>query len=702
MTRTDPPASDPAEAALRALPGVGPRVCEKLARLGIFRIDHLLLHLPRAYEDRTRVISLDALRPNVRCMVEGVVQDARVEFYRGRRLRVRLADDSPGLLELCFMRFSPFQQEQLVPGARVRCFGEVKLWRRTFRMFHPEYELVAPGASGHAAASLTPVYPATEGLAQISLRKLIRRALEWAEAHPAQLEHPVWEDLFRKQGLPGFAEALRRLHEPEVGLDMETLLSESDPARQRLIVEELAAYHLSFIRLRSRAEQRQADSFPGDNELIRQFLERLPFRLTQAQQRVIEEIRQDLARNHPMMRLLQGDVGSGKTIVALVAALCVTASDAQVAVMAPTELLAEQHYRSFWEWLFPLNIPVAFLSSSQTGKQRAEEKARIRSHQARIVIGTHALIQEDVSFDRLGLLIIDEQHRFGVHQRLALRRKGEGKETHPHQLIMTATPIPRSLAMTFYADLDASILDEMPPGRKPVKTAVMAEDRRDELMERIREACREGRQAYWVCTLVEESEALQGEAAESTWRRLCQALPELEVGLVHGRMKAPDKDRVMQRFKSGEVQLLVATTVIEVGVDVPNASLMVVENAERLGLAQLHQLRGRVGRSSEQSSCVLLYKSPLSENARTRIQIMRETTDGFEIAQRDLHLRGPGQLLGARQAGEMVFRVADLSRDEQQLKRVQRIAQDFIRKDPEAVEPIMERWLGDSRSLGSV
>ncbi|MCY3852521.1 MAG: ATP-dependent DNA helicase RecG [Gammaproteobacteria bacterium] len=702
MTRTDSPASDPAEAALRALPGVGPRVCEKLARLGIFRIDHLLLHLPRAYEDRTRVISLDALRPNVRCMVEGIVQDARVEFYRGRRLRVKLADDSSGMLELCFMRFSPFQQEQLVPGARVRCFGEVKLWRRTLRMFHPEYELVAPGTSEHAAASLTPVYPATEGLAQISLRKLIRRALEWAEAHPAQLEHPAWEDLFRKQGLPGFTEALRRLHEPEVGLDMETLLSESDPARQRLIVEELAAYHLSFIRLRSRVEQRQADSFPGGDELIRQFLERLPFQLTQAQERVIEEIRQDLTRNHPMMRLLQGDVGSGKTIVALVAALCVTASDAQVAVMAPTELLAEQHYRSFWEWLLPLNIPVAFLSSSQTGKQRAEEKARIRSHRARIVIGTHALIQEDVSFDRLGLLIIDEQHRFGVHQRLALRRKGEGKETHPHQLIMTATPIPRSLAMTFYADLDASILDEMPPGRKPVKTAVMAEDRRDELMERIREACREGRQAYWVCTLVEESEALQCEAAESTWQRLCQALPELEVGLVHGRMKAPDKDRVMQRFKSGEVQLLVATTVIEVGVDVPNASLMVVENAERLGLAQLHQLRGRVGRSSEQSSCVLLYKSPLSENARTRIQIMRETTDGFEIAQRDLHLRGPGQLLGVRQAGEMVFRVADLSRDEQQLKRVQRIAQDFIRKDPEAVEPIMERWLGDSRRLGSV
>ena len=702
MPSTDPSASDPAVAALLALPGVGPRVREKLARLGISRIDHLLLHLPRAYEDRTRLVSLDALRPNVRCMVEGIVQQARVEFYGGRRLRVKLADDSPGVLELCFMRFSSFQQEQLVPGTRVRCFGEIKLWRRSFRMFHPEYELVPPGAPSGAAESLTPVYPATEGLAQISLRKLIGRALDWADAHRAQLEHPAWESLFRKQGLPGFTEALRRLHEPDVGVEVETLLSESDPARQRLIMEELAAYQLGFARLRDRTEQRRADPVAGGDELIRQLLERLSFRLTRAQERVIEEIRQDLAQGHPMMRLLQGDVGSGKTIVALMAALCVIASDAQVAVMAPTELLAEQHYRNFWEWLFPLKIQVAFLSSSQTRKRREEERARIRSHQARIVIGTHALIQEGVTFDRLGLLVIDEQHRFGVHQRLALRRKGEAGDIYPHQLIMTATPIPRSLAMTFYGDLSASTLDEMPPGRKPVRTAVMADDRRDDLMQRIREACQHGRQAYWVCTLVEESEALQCEAAESTWAKLCQTLPEFEVGLVHGRMKAPDKDRVMQRFKKGEVQLLVATTVIEVGVDVPNASLMVIENAERLGLAQLHQLRGRVGRSSQQSSCVLLYKAPLSENARARIQIMRETTDGFEIARRDLQLRGPGQLLGVRQAGEMVFRVADLSRDEQQLQRVCQLARDFIRTDPEAVEGIMERWLGDAGKLGAV
>ena len=702
MPPIDSSAPDPAVAALLALPGVGPQIRGKLERLGIFRIDHLLLHLPRAYEDRTRRLPLNALRPGIRCLVEGVVQQARVEFHGGRRLRVKLADDSPGMLELCFMRFSPFQQEQLVPGARVRCFGEVKLWRRSFRMFHPEYELVSSRTPSGPASGLTPVYPATEGLAQISLRKLIRRALDWAESHRMQLEHPVWESLLRGQGLPGFTESLRRLHEPDAGVAMETLLSESDPARKRLIVEELAAYQLSFARLRERAEQRQAQSVTGGDKLIQKLRVRLPFALTRAQDRVIEEIRQDLARPQPMMRLLQGDVGSGKTLVALAAALCVVDSGAQVAVMAPTELLAEQHYRSFWEWLFPLEIQVAFLSSGQTRKQREEEKARIRNHQAPIVIGTHALIQQDVIFDQLGLLIIDEQHRFGVHQRLALRRKGETETTRPHQLIMTATPIPRSLAMTFYADLDSSILDEVPPGRKPVKTAVMADDRREELMQRIRSACRQGRQAYWVCTLVEESEVLQCEAAESSWKRLCQSLPETNVGLVHGRMKAPDKDRVMQRFKNGEIQLLVATTVIEVGVDVPNASLMVVENAERLGLAQLHQLRGRVGRGSQQSSCVLLYKPPLSENARTRIQIMRETTDGFEVARRDLQLRGPGHLLGVRQAGEMVFRVADLSRDENLLDQVCRLAREFIRKDPDAVEGIMERWLGESRNLGSV
>ncbi len=702
MTRTDPPVSDPAEAALTALPGVGPRIREKLARLGITRIDHLLLHLPRAYEDRTRLAPLDALRPGVRCMVEGVVRDVRVESYRGRRLRVRLGDDSPGALELCFMRFSSFQRDQLAPGTRVRCFGEIKLWRRSFRMYHPEFEPVAEGSSPAGADHLTPVYSTTDGLAQISLRKLIRRALDWAEENQEWLEWPVWEDLFRSQGLPGFIEALRRLHEPDAKRDAASPLSEADPDRQRLIVEELAAYHLSFIRLRDQVERRPAESFPGGEELTRKFLERLPFPLTRAQERVIREIQKDLARSHPMMRLLQGDVGSGKTVVALAAALCVTASNAQVAVMAPTELLAEQHYRSFWNWLFPLGISVALLSSGQTRKRKELEKARVRGHQARVVVGTHALIQEDVRFDRLGLLIIDEQHRFGVHQRLALRRKGEGGETHPHQLIMTATPIPRSLAMTFYADLDSSILDELPPGRKPVQTAVMAEDRRDELMRRIREACGGGRQAYWVCTLVEESEALQCEAAESAWDRLRRSLPELEVGLVHGRMKASDKDHVMRRFKNGEIQLLVATTVIEVGVDAPNASLMVIENAERLGLAQLHQLRGRVGRSSEQSSCVLLYKAPLSETARARIQIMRETTDGFEIARKDLRLRGPGQLLGVRQAGEKVFRVADLSRDERQLRRVQRIAREIVQKEPEAVEPILERWLGESRRLGAV
>ena len=702
MGRTEPAAADPAVAALLELPGVGPRVREKLGRLGIARIDHLLLHLPRDYEDRTRTVPLDQLRPGERCRVEGVVSGARVELYRGRRLRVQLADDTGAALELYFMRFSAFQQEQLVPGARVRCFGEARLWRRALRMFHPEYELLSADAAAGGAEILTPLYPATEGLAQISLRKLIGRALDWAERSRGVLEHSGWEALFLAEGLPGFVEALRRLHEPAAGLRVEDVLAETYPPRQRLILEELLAYQLSFARLRGRAERCRAAPIAGGEELFERLQAQLPFRLTAAQSRVIGEIRADLARPRPMMRLLQGDVGSGKTLVAAAAALQAAAGGRQAALMAPTELLAEQHARNFRGWLEPLDVGFEFLAGSQSRREQQQAKQRLRAHRASVVVGTHALIQEDVAFDRLGLLIIDEQHRFGVHQRLALRRKGEAEDLQPHQLIMTATPIPRSLAMTFYADLDHSVLDELPPGRLPVRTAAMSDRRRDELMARIRAACRDGQQAYWVCTLIEESEVLQCEAAERTWETLRAALPELSVGLVHGRMKVPERERVMAEFQAGRVQLLVATTVVEVGVDVPNASLMVIENAERLGLAQLHQLRGRVGRGRRQSSCVLLYKPPLSEHARTRLQAMRDTADGFEIARRDLRLRGPGQLLGTRQAGEMVFRVADLSRDERQLRRVWGMARDFLRASPAEVDGILARWLGEARRFGAV
>ena len=702
MKRAEPAAADPAVAALLGLPGIGPRIREKLGRLGIARIDHLLLHLPRDYEDRTRTVPLGELRPGERCRVEGVVRGARVELFRGRRLRVRLEDGAGAALELYFMRFNSFQQEQLVPGARVRCFGEVRLWRRSLRMFHPEYELLAADAGAAGAEALTPLYPATEGLAQISLRKLIGRALDWAERHRGALEHSAWEALFRAEGLPGFVEALRLLHAPAAGLRVEDVQAEAYPPRQRLILEELLAYQLSFARLRGRAERRRAAPIAGGEELFGQLQAQLPFALTAAQQRVVAEIRADLARPRPMMRLLQGDVGSGKTLVAAAAALQAAAAGRQAALMAPTELLAEQHARNFRGWLEPLGVGFEFLAGSQSRREQQQVKQRLRARRAGVVVGTHALIQEDVAFDRLGLLIIDEQHRFGVHQRLALRRKGEADELQPHQLIMTATPIPRSLAMTFYADLDHSVLDELPPGRLPVRTAAMSDRRRDELMERIRAACRGGQQAYWVCTLIEESEVLQCEAAERTWEMLRDALPELSVGLVHGRMKVPERERVMADFQAGRAQLLVATTVVEVGVDVPNASLMVIENAERLGLAQLHQLRGRVGRGRRQSSCVLLYKPPLSEAARTRLQAMRDTGDGFEIARRDLRLRGPGQLLGTRQAGEMVFRVADLSRDERQLRRVRGMARDFLRASPAEVDGILARWLGEARRFGAV
>ena len=569
-------------------------------------------------------------------------------------------------------------------------------------MFHPEYELLSADTAAGGADSLTPLYAVTEGLAQISLRKLIGRALDWAERNRGVLEHAGWEALFRAEGLPGFVEALRQLHEPGAGLRAEDVLAETYPPRQRLILEELLAYQLSFARLRGRAERRHAAPIAGGEELFGRLQAQLPFRLTAAQLRVIDEIRIDLARPRPMMRLLQGDVGSGKTLVAAAAALQAAAAGYQAALMAPTELLAEQHARNFRGWLEPLDVGFEFLAGSQSRREQQQAKQRLRAHRASVVVGTHALIQEDVAFDRLGLLIIDEQHRFGVHQRLALRRKGEGGELAPHQLIMTATPIPRSLAMTFYADLDHSLLDELPPGRLPVRTAAMSDRRRDELTARIRAACRDGQQAYWVCTLIEESEILQCEAAERTWETLRAALPELSVGLVHGRMKVPERERVMADFQAGRVQLLVATTVVEVGVDVPNASLMVIENAERLGLAQLHQLRGRVGRGRRQSSCVLLYKPPLSEHAQTRLQAMRDTADGFEIARRDLRLRGPGQLLGTRQAGEMVFRVADLSRDERQLRRVRGMARDFLQASPAEVDGILARWLGEARRFGAV
>ncbi len=689
-----------AEASLDQLPvtalkGVGPRIAERLARLGIRSVQDLLFHLPARYQDRTRVTPMGALRPGDQAVVEGEVELAEVRFGRRRMLLVRMSDGT-GFLTLRFFHFNQKQQAALGRGVRLRCYGEVRTGASTLEMIHPEYQRMGAGEAAPVEESLTPIYPTTEGLHQLSLRGLSEQALARLAANPQALPEwlPGW--LLDDLDLPALADALAYVHRPPPDAPLGLLESGEHPAQRRLAFEELLAHHLSLRRLRHQARERRAPVLEGDGRLRRAFLEALPFTPTRAQQRVVTEIERDLARPHPMLRLVQGDVGSGKTLVAALAVLQAVEAGAQAAVMAPTELLAEQHYRSFSAWLEPLGIGLAWLSGKSRRAEREAALARLASGEAAVAVGTHALFQEAVGFAGLGLVIVDEQHRFGVHQRLALRDKGLKGDLHPHQLTLTATPIPRTLAMAAYADLDTSVIDELPPGRTPVQTVVLPENRRPEVIERIERACAEGRQAYWVCTLIEESEALQCQAAEDTAALLAEALSGLRVGLVHGRMKPAEKEAVMGRFKAGEIDLLVATTVIEVGVDVPNASLMVIENAERLGLAQLHQLRGRVGRGAQQSSCVLMYRPPLSAMARERLAVMRETTDGFEIARRDLELRGPGEVLGTRQTGLVQMRVADLARDQDLIGTVAAAADRLLAEAPGSVEPLIRRWLGEA------
>lgn len=681
------------------LKGVGGRVAEGLARLGIRRIQDLLFHLPLRYQDRTRVMPLGALRPGMEAVVEGVVELSQLRFGRRRSLLTRLADGT-GALTLRFFHFSRAQQEGLVAGLRLRCFGEVRPGPSGLEMVHPEYQRVAPGDPLAETASLTPIYPTTEGLHQLSLRKLTAQALACLDDDgPAEL---LPEALLVEMGMPPLIQALREVHRPPPGTDLQSLADGRHPAQQRLAFEELLAHQLSLRRLRQRVQKHRAPAIHDRGMLRRRLLQSLPFELTSAQRRVIDEVLADLRRPNPMLRLLQGDVGSGKTVVAAACAAAAVESKLQVAVMAPTELLAEQHQRNLGRWLAPLGVAMVFLGGKLKGRQRAEALAALAEGRAALAVGTHALFQEDVRFHHLGLVVVDEQHRFGVHQRLALRDKGRRSDELPHQLIMTATPIPRTLAMTAYADLDSSVLDELPADRKPVTTVVLPDSRRDEVVARIAAACAAGRQVYWVCTLIEESEALQCQAATETAAALGEALPGVRVGLVHGRMKAEDKERVMGTFQTGAIDLLVATTVIEVGVDVPNASLMVIENAERLGLAQLHQLRGRVGRGTVKSDCLLMYHPPLGELARARLAVLRETGDGFVIAQRDLELRGPGELLGTRQAGLLQLHIADLSRDRHLLDAVSRSAERLLRDHPDRVDPLVQRWLGDALHYGSV
>jgi ATP-dependent DNA helicase RecG len=681
------------------LRGVGPALAARLARIGLHTVQDVLFHLPLRYEDRTRVVPLGGLRPGQRAVVEGDIQLAEVVFRRRRALLCRMADGS-GFLTLRFFHFSAAQQAALVRGARLRCFGEVRLGPTGLEMVHPEYRRLGGAAATTASESLTPVYPATEGVQQGRLRMLSDLALN--ELGPGSLLECVPADALEHCDLPQLEAALRYAHRPPPDADIELLNSGRHPAQQRLAFEELLAHQVSLRLLRQAAEKEHCWPLPAAGDLVARCLESLPFELTSAQARTWREIEADLARGQPMMRLVQGDVGSGKTVVAALAALRAVENGLQAAVMAPTELLAEQHSRSFAGWLEPLGVRVALLTGRQPGRMRAALEQDLASGAIQVAIGTHALFQQDVKFARLGMVVVDEQHRFGVHQRLELREKGRTDGRCPHQLVMTATPIPRTLAMTAYADLDVSIIDELPPGRTPVRTVALPETRRHEVVARVEAACRAGRQAYWVCPLVDESEVLRHQAAEETAAALASALPELRIGLVHGRMPGRRKETVMGAFKQGRLDLLVATTVIEVGVDVPNASLMIIENAERMGLAQLHQLRGRVGRGSVESSCVMLYSPPLSQLARERLAVLRETSDGFEVARRDLELRGPGELLGTRQTGLMQLKVADLVRDAELLPAVQHAA-DLMLDGPAAnIAALQRRWVGEGERFGKV
>ncbi|MDF0533316.1 ATP-dependent DNA helicase RecG [Shewanella sp. A32] len=673
------------------LKGIAAKMAGKLEKLGIHTVQDLLFHLPLRYEDRTRIYAIAELHPGDYGTIEAEIQSSQIINGRKRMLTCNVRDAS-GTMTLRFFNFSAAQRNAMQQGLMIRAYGEIRHGSHHAEIIHPEYKIFATGEPPALNESLTPIYPTTEGLKQASWIKLSSQAL--ALLQEGGLQELIPETLRPNQ--LSLAAAVRLLHRPPADVDIYRLMQGQHPAQQRLVQEELLAHNLSMLKLRQRSNQDKAVSLPATGQLLRPFLKRLPFHPTSAQQRVVADINRDIEKPQPMMRLVQGDVGSGKTLVAAMAALQAIENGYQVAMMAPTELLAEQHALNFSNWFTSLGLKVGWLAGKLKGKLREQSLQEIADGSAQMVIGTHAIFQEQVQFHKLALIIIDEQHRFGVHQRLGLREKGAMQGYYPHQLIMTATPIPRTLAMTAYADLDTSIIDELPPGRTPVTTVAISNHRRQEVIERVRRATLDdGRQAYWVCTLIEESEVLQCQAAEDTWEELKAALPNLHIGLVHGRMKSSEKQQVMDRFKQGELNLLVATTVIEVGVDVPNASLMIIENPERLGLAQLHQLRGRVGRGAVASHCVLMYQPPLSQTATKRLGVLRQSNDGFVIAQQDLEIRGPGEVLGTRQTGLAEMKVADLVRDQALIPHIQKLAQHLMQQAPENVDGIIQRWLGD-------
>ena len=689
--------------AIKELRGVGPQLSQKLSKLGINNLQDLLFHLPLRYIDRTKITPIGSLQPLTDVVLEGQIRASDLVFGRRRSLVCKLQDNT-GTTVLRFFHFSRAQQDRLIVGAKLRCYGEVRQGKYGLELYHPEYQHLDNNNPPNLEQTLTPVYPLTEGITQIRIRAFCRQALGLMDKHGIKELLP---ETLKQQldGLLSFSliDALRLIHSPPPGIELHRLATGEHPAQQRLAAEELIAHNLSLLKMRDKVQSQPAPSLTTNKQALSHFLDQLPFELTSAQQKVSQEIAADIYKPYPMLRLVQGDVGSGKTVVAATAAIQAIANGKQAALMAPTEILAEQHRINFEQWFKTMDISVAWLTGKVKGKAREVQLGRIADGSAQMVIGTHALFQDSVEFNDLGITIIDEQHRFGVHQRLALRNKGFGdnqtaqNSLAPHQLIMTATPIPRTLAMSAYADLDCSIIDELPPGRTPVETAVLSNLRRNDIIERVRASCIEGRQAYWVCTLIEESDVLEAQAAEVTASELQLMLPELSIGLVHGRLKPREKLEIMNAFKAGEINLLVATTVIEVGVDVPNASLMIIENAERLGLSQLHQLRGRVGRGATQSHCVLLYSSPISANGSARLKTMRETNDGFVIAEKDLELRGPGELLGTRQTGDMQLQIADLQRDAHLLPQMKQAAELLIKQHPQSVDPLIDRWLGNNQ-----
>ncbi len=685
-----------------ALKGVGARVGERLQRLGIRQVQDLLFHLPHRYIDRTRLLPIGSLQPGDSALCQGTVELIQASAGRRRSLLCRISDGT-GAITLRFFHFTWAHQAGLKQGMRLRCWGPIRRVKHSLEMVHPEYQRIGADEQPELEQNLTPVYPLTQGLSQFKLRNLTGQALETLSRDSSGLTELLPQQILRQFSLFSLTQALWFVHRPPRDADLESLTQGAHPAQQRLAFEELLAHHLSLRLIRKTAQERNSFALNGNIAgQIKSFIDSLPFELTGAQKRVLAEIRTDMLKSAPMLRLVQGDVGSGKTVVAAIAALMALRSGYQAAVMAPTEILADQHYFNIKQWFSPIGIPVCLLTGRQPRNERDEALARLHSAQPVVAVGTHALFQEQVAFGNIGLIIIDEQHRFGVDQRLALLDKGSDKTRQPHQLIMTATPIPRTLAMTLFADLDISVIDRMPPGRQPIKTTVISNERREEVIERIHEVCKQGRQAYWVCSLIENSETLQLQAAEDIRERLALQLNDLKIGLIHGRMKKIEKETVMDDFQAGRIDLLVATTVIEVGVDVANASLMIIENAERLGLSQLHQLRGRVGRGSQASDCVLLYQMPLSDNARVRLSKMRETNDGFAIAKSDLELRGPGEILGKKQTGLPTLHIADFARDARLIPQVQRAADFILSQCPQQVNKLTSRWLSAKIDFGKV